>query len=137
MAAKYYMKPLQLAVFQGCSTGGRMALMEAQRYPTDYNAIIAGAPVFTLQGNSAGIVRRRLFTTEKTGLSDEQVKLVTKAVLDACDMLDGVKDGLIADPRACKWDPSAIQCKPGAAASDAWASSNSISAMRISRSRLS
>ncbi|MEI9889823.1 MAG: tannase/feruloyl esterase family alpha/beta hydrolase [Caulobacteraceae bacterium] len=47
------------------------------------------------------------------------MKTIAAAVLDACDLLDGVKDGLIADPRACKWDPSAIQCKSGQPASDA------------------
>jgi feruloyl esterase len=119
VAARYYAKPLQLAVFQGCSTGGRMALMEAHRFPDDYNAIVAGAPVFNLGVQTAGLVKGRLFTTPQTALSEGQVKTITAAVLDACDMLDGVKDGLIADPRACKWDPSAIQCKTGQAASDA------------------
>jgi feruloyl esterase len=118
VAARYYMRPLQLAVFQGCSTGGRMALMEAHRFPEDYSAIIAGAPVFNLGVQTAGLVKGRLFTTPQTALSDGQVKLITSAVLDACDKLDGVKDGLITDPRACKWDPAAIQCKPGQAASD-------------------
>ena len=118
VAAKYYGKPLQLAVFQGCSTGGRMALMEARRFPEDYSAIIAGAPVFNLGVQTAGLVKGRLFTSPATALSEAQVKLVATTVLDACDMLDGVKDGLISDPRACKWDPSALQCKPGEAASD-------------------
>lgn len=118
VARRYYNKPLQLAVFQGCSTGGRMALMEAHRFPDDYNAVIAGAPVFNLGVQTAGLVKGRLFTTPQTALSDGQVKTITAAVLDACDGLDGVKDGLITDPRACKWDPSAIQCKPGEAASD-------------------
>jgi feruloyl esterase len=118
VAKKYYNKPLQLAVFQGCSTGGRMALMEAHRFPDDYSAIVAGAPVFNLGVQTAGLVKGRLFTTPQTALSEGQVKTITAAVLDACDMLDGVKDGLIADPRACKWDPGTIQCKPGQAASD-------------------
>ncbi len=129
-AARYYAKPLQLAVFQGCSTGGRMALMEAHRFPDDYSAIIAGAPVFNLGVQTAGLVKGRLFTTEKTGLSDGQVKTITAAVLDACDTLDGVKDGLIADPRACKWDPAAIQCKPGQAASDACLTTDQAGALR-------
>ncbi len=117
VAARYYAKPLSLAVFQGCSTGGRMGLMEAQRYPADYNAIISGAPVFTLQVQTSGLVRRRLFTTDKTALSDTQVANINAAVLAACDMDDGLKDGIVTDPRACRWDPSALQCKPGAAAS--------------------
>ena len=130
VAARYYGKPLQLAVFQGCSTGGRMALMEAHRFPDDYSAIIAGAPVFNLGVQTAGLAKGRLFTTEKTGLSDGQVKMIAAAVLDACDALDGVKDGLISDPRACKWDPSALQCKPGAAASDACLTIDQVGALR-------
>jgi feruloyl esterase len=130
VAARYYAKPLQIAVFQGCSTGGRMALMEAHRFPDDYSAIVAGAPVFNLGVQTAGLVKGRLFTTQKTGLSDGQVKTITAAVLDACDALDGVKDGLITDPRACKWDPSAIQCKPGQAASDACLSPEQAGALR-------
>jgi feruloyl esterase len=130
VAAKYYAKPLQLAVFQGCSTGGRMALMEAHRFPDDYSAVIAGAPVFNLGVQTAGLVKGRLFTTPETGLSDGQVKLVSQVVLDACDMLDGVQDGLISDPRACKWDPSAIQCKPGQAASDSCLTAEQAGALR-------
>jgi feruloyl esterase len=130
VAARYYAKPLQLAVFQGCSTGGRMALMEAHRFPDDYAAIIAGAPVFNLQVQTAGLVKGRLFTTPTTGLSEGQLKLITTAVLDACDTLDGVKDGLISDPRACKWDPAAIQCKPGDAASDACLTADQAGALR-------
>jgi len=130
VAARYYAKPLQLAVFQGCSTGGRMALMEAHRFPDDYSAIIAGAPVFNLQVQTAGLVKGRLFTTPKTALSDGQVKLISNAVLEACDGLDGVKDGLIADPRACKWDPGAIQCKSGQTASDACLTPEQAGALR-------
>ena len=130
VAARYYARPLQLAVFQGCSTGGRMALMEAHRFPDDYSAIIAGAPVFNLAVQTAGLVKGRLFTTPQTALSDGQIKLITAAVLDACDTLDGVKDGLIADPRACKWDPGAIQCKSGQAASDACLTPEQAGALR-------
>jgi feruloyl esterase len=107
-----------------------MALMEAHRFPEDYSAVIAGAPVFNLAVQTAGLVKGRLFNSEKTGLSDGQVALITKAVLDACDMLDGVKDGLISDPRACKWDPSAIQCKPGGAVSDACLTADQAGALR-------
>jgi len=130
VATRYYGKPLQLAVFQGCSTGGRMALMEAHRFPDDYNAIVAGAPVFNLQVQTAGLVKGRLFTSDKTAFDDAQVKLAASAVLDACDTLDGVKDGLISDPRACKWDPGAIQCKAGEPASDACLTADQVGALR-------
>jgi feruloyl esterase len=130
VAARYYGKPLQLAVFQGCSTGGRMALMEAHRFPDDYNAVIAGAPVFNLAVQTAGVVRGRLFTTAKTGLSDLQIQAINSAVLDACDGLDGLKDGIVTDPRACRWDPSALQCRSGQPASDACLTSEQAGAVR-------
>jgi feruloyl esterase len=115
VAGRYYGRPQTLAVFQGCSTGGRMALMEAQRYPADYNAIIAGAPVFTLQVQISGLMRGRLFTSPATGLGPELVQKVNDAVLAACDGLDGMKDGVVTDPRACRWDPLPLQCKRGEA----------------------
>ena len=131
VVGRYYSKPLSLAVFQGCSTGGRMGLMEAQRYPSDYNAIIAGAPVYSLQVQTSGLVRRRLFTTDKTALADAQIKRVNQAVLDACDAADGLKDGIVTDPRACRWDPSAIQCKPGqSATADACLTADQAGALR-------
>ena len=116
VAARYYGRPQALAVFQGCSTGGRMGLMEAQRYPDDYDAIIAGAPVFTLQVQTSGLMRGRLFTEAGTGLTPELVQRVNQAVLSACDGADGLKDGVVTDPRTCRWDPSALQCKRGEAA---------------------
>jgi len=79
---------------------------------------------------TAGLVKGRLFTTPQTALSDAQVKLVSNAVLEACDALDGVKDGLITDPRACKWDPGAVQCKSGDAASDACLTPEQAGALR-------
>lgn len=130
VAKRYYDKPLQLAVFQGCSTGGRMALMEAHRFPGDYDAVIAGAPVFNLQVQTTGLVRGRLFTTPKTALSEAQMTMVNKAVLDACDGADGLKDGVVTDPRACRWDPAALQCKPGQAASDACLTPEQAGALR-------
>ena len=130
VANRYYGKPLQLSVFQGCSTGGRMALMEARRFPDDYNDVIAGAPVFNLAVQTAGLVKGRLFTTPQTGLSDGQVKTIAAAVLEACDALDGVKDGVITDPRACRWDPGAIQCRPGQAAFDACLTPEQADALR-------
>jgi feruloyl esterase len=129
-AARYYNKPLALAVFQGCSTGGRMGLMEAQRFPADYDAIVAGAPVFTLQVQTSGIVRRRFFTTPTSALSDAQIKLTNDKVLEACDGLDGLKDGIVTDPRACRWDPIAIQCQRGAPASDSCLTSDQVGAVR-------
>jgi feruloyl esterase len=87
-----------------------MALMEAQRYPEDYDAIIAGAPVYTLQVQTSAVLRNMTFAKGQGGLSADDLKLAQKAVLEACDSADGVEDGLINDPRQCTWDPAELQC---------------------------
>ncbi len=111
---RYYGRKQDKAYFHGCSTGGRMALMEAQRFPEDYDAIISEAPVYTLQVQTSAVLRSMLFKTAN-GISPEQLKLVNDAVLGACDAKDGLKDGVIADPRRCDWKPQSLVCKPGEA----------------------
>jgi feruloyl esterase len=115
IVAAYYGKNPVRAYFNGCSTGGRQALAEAQRYPNDYDGIIAGAAAnypSHLQG-------AQVWTTEITNQSDGYIppakyQLIHKAVLEACDALDGVKDRVLEDPRRCHFDPQTIECKgPG------------------------
>ena len=113
VAAKYYGRPQDRALFIGCSTGGRMALMEAQRFPNDYDAIVAGAPVYSFRVQLAEIWRDRMFASAPFKPAD--LTLVHDAVLAQCDALDGVKDGVIGDPAACKFDPASLKCKPGQA----------------------
>ena len=113
LVAKYYGKPQSRAYFQGCSTGGRMALMEAQRYPDDYDGIIAGAPVYSLRVQAAEIWRDNIFAKPGAAISTAQAELVHKASLAACDAQDGLKDGIVTDPRVCKFDPVVLQCKAG------------------------
>jgi feruloyl esterase len=108
LAEAYYVRSPSKAYFQGCSTGGRMALMEAQRYPRDYDAITAGAPVYTLQVQTSSILRNMAF--HNNGFSADDLKLARTAALNACDAQDGLKDGLINDPRQCRWDPAELQC---------------------------
>jgi feruloyl esterase len=114
LVQSYYGRPQSRAYFQGCSTGGRMALMEAQRFPTDYDGIIAGAPVYSLQVQSSAVLRNNGFA--KGAFTAGDLKLVNDAVLKACDAKDGALDGVIAQPRACAWKPAALACKPGQAA---------------------
>jgi feruloyl esterase len=109
----YYGRAHQRAYFQGCSTGGRMALMEAQRFPTDYDGIIAGAPVYSLQVQTSAVLRNNGFAKPGAGFNEAQLKLVNDSVLKACDAKDGLADGLITQPRACSWTPSVLACKPG------------------------
>jgi feruloyl esterase len=109
LAAAYYEQPHEKAYYVGCSTGGRMGLMEAQRFPEDYDAIVAGAPVYTLQVQTSAVLRNNTFA-ESGGFSPADLKLAEDAALAACDADDGLKDGLIANPRQCDWDPATIQC---------------------------
>jgi feruloyl esterase len=112
ITASYYGKNPARAYFNGCSTGGRQALTEAQRYPDDYDGIIAGAAAnypTHLQG-------AQVWTTQITNQSDGYIppakyQLIHKAVLEACDALDGVKDGVLENPRRCHFDPRALLCK--------------------------
>jgi Tannase and feruloyl esterase len=112
--AAYYGRPVEKSYFQGCSTGGRMGMMETQRYPDDYDGVIAGAPVYTLLVQSSSVVRTNIFNAPGAALDAAHLKLVNAAVLAACDAKDGLVDGIIADPRRCDWDPGKLQCAPGA-----------------------
>ena len=115
--AAYYGQPPRWSYFQGCSNGGREALMEAQRYPADFNGVIAGSSV------SMPAVIGRFIWEAKVGLTaggeqimtPEATALLHGAVLTACDALDGVKDGQIDDPRRCHFDPGKLACKAGQA----------------------
>jgi feruloyl esterase len=110
----YYGKPATKAYFQGCSTGGRQGLMEAQRFPDDYDGVIAGDPVYDFTVQTSAVMRTQFFHADPdANMLPAQANLLNKAVLDACDGLDGLKDGIITDPRACRWDPVALQCKAG------------------------
>src|SRR5690606_19065004 len=109
LVAAYYGQPHRRAYYQGCSTGGRMGLMEAQRYPDDYDLISAGAPVYTLQTQTSAVLRNQVFA-RSGGFSAADLQLAQSAALKACDADDGLEDGLINDPRQCRWDPAEIQC---------------------------
>ena len=116
ITAAYYGKPAVRAYFNGCSTGGRQALTEAQRYPDDYDGIVAGAAAnypTHLQG-------AQVWTTEITNqvinqdggyIPPAKYPLIHNAVLETCDALDGVKDRVLEDPRRCNFDPQALLCK--------------------------
>ncbi len=113
VVAKYYGEAQKRAYFQGCSTGGRQALMEVQRYPDDYNGVISGAPVYTLTTQTMGLLRGQAFSKPGASVTAAQLSLLNDAALAACDATDGIKDGIVPDPRACKFDPEVLQCKQG------------------------
>jgi hypothetical protein len=99
--------------FASCSNGGRQALMEAQRYPNDYDGLIAGAPAnyFThiLTGFAWNLQATQL--DPQSYIAPSKMKAIETAGLAACDMHDGVADGVIDNPAKCKFDPSVLLCK--------------------------
>lgn len=113
VASSFYGRNHDTAVYSGCSTGGRMGLMEAQRFPTDYDAVIVGAPVYTLQVQTSAVFRNQTFAQPGAAFSMEELQLVENAALAACDANDGLEDGLINDPLSCRWQPRELQCSPG------------------------
>lgn len=131
VAAKYYGKPQDKALFIGCSTGGRMALMEAQRFPEDYDGIVAGAPVYSFRVQLAEIYRDWVFSQPGAAFKPADLKLVNDAVLKDCDALDGVKDGIVSDPAACKFDPAVLKCKPGQAAGSCLTDAQVVALQRV------
>jgi feruloyl esterase len=109
----YYAKPAARAYYSGCSSGGWEGLSEAQRYPDDYDGIVAGAPAINLvqvQSRSILIAQMGLKNPQGTLTHDLAQRLAAAAVAK-CDAKDGVKDGVIDDPRNCDFDPAELQCK--------------------------
>jgi len=114
LAARRYGRAAQHAYWQGCSTGGRQGLAEVQRYPEDYDGVIAGAPVYTPLTYSNAILRVQAFHAKpESNLLPAHVALIHDAVLAACDARDGIVDGILNDPRTCAWDPGELVCKAG------------------------
>jgi feruloyl esterase len=100
--------------FASCSNGGRQALMEAQRFPEDYDGILAGAPanywthLLTANFYASG---KPMLENPASYIPKEKIPAIAKAVLAACDAADGLKDGILSDPTSCHFDPATIVCK--------------------------
>jgi hypothetical protein len=112
----FYGQPAKYSYFTGCSDGGREALMEAQRYPQDFNGITAGAPAmnFTTQ-NTFYHGWNALKNTDADGrpiLTADKLPILHQVALNACDAADGLEDGLISDPLSCLVDSGVAECKP-------------------------
>jgi feruloyl esterase len=115
----HYGKAPRLSYFNGCSTGGRQGLMEAQRFPDDFDAILAGAPAnYQIHLHSYDMNVALVEYKDKDHMVPAaKLALLNQKVLAACDAQDGVKDALLNDPRKCGFDPSSLLC-PGADAPD-------------------
>lgn len=101
--------------FAGCSNGGRQGLMEAQRFPTDYDGILSGAPAnYWTKVFSAFIWDiQALQSDPESYISSKKIPAIAAAVLAACDANDGVKDGVLNEPGSCHFDPNSMACKGG------------------------
>ncbi len=113
---QFYSQPAAHSYFVACSTGGRQSMMEAQRFPEDYDGIIAGAPAFNWSRFQVGGHLWDAAAVNKdpeSYLPTAKLKALGAAVNAACDKLDGVADGVVNDPRKCDYDAKALQCPVG------------------------
>ncbi len=113
--AAFYGSQAKYSYWNGCSTGGRQGLKEAQMFPDDFQGILAGAPANPRTGQAfeAMWVAGAVLKDPASYIPAAKFPVIHKAVLDACDALDGVKDGLLEDPRKCNFDPEVLLCKEG------------------------
>src|SRR5262245_54907293 len=114
----FYKQAPRLSYYQGCSTGGRQGMMEAQRYPDDFDAIVAGAPVYNqIHLNESQVALQvEMLKNPARLVPPAKITLLANAVMGACVEKDGVKDGIINDPQICRFDPATLMCKAAAAA---------------------
>jgi hypothetical protein len=112
----FYGRQPVYSYWNGCSTGGRQGLMMAQRFPGDYDGILAGAPAIHWDRFQAAQIWPQVAMLRDNGANFSTAKkvLATNAALAACDLQDGVEDGVLDDPRACSFDAAALTCIPGA-----------------------
>src|SRR5579859_4910586 len=118
VAARFYGRSPRYSYFSGCSTGGHQALMEAQRYPADFDGILAGDPGNNRTNLNLGFLWQFLANHEPGDnshpiLTAQDLAMVNRAAVMQCDALDGVTDGVIADPRQCKFVPAQLRCTAG------------------------
>jgi feruloyl esterase len=123
LVAAHYGNPISHSYFVGCSTGGREAMLSAQRYPNEFDGIVVGSPAMrtnysnlatrwvTVSLNAAAPKDAQGHALTAQALSDSDRKLVVNGLLQSCDALDGAKDGMIFDTRRCAFDPQVLQCK--------------------------
>ena len=114
----YYQQDIARKYFIGCSRGGGQALMEAQRYPDDFEGIVAGAPAYNwTMGLGAGMTQNMkvMFpdpnNLQQAVIGPKEQQLIESAYLEKCDALDGIEDGILNDPRQCKFDVASLLCK--------------------------
>ena len=108
----FYGKAPARAYWFGCSSGGYEGLQEAQRFPDDYDGIVAAAPANNFTRLMAGDfdAAQAVLKDPASNLPPAALGVLYRGVLAACDAKDGVSDGVVEDPRQCRFDPAALQC---------------------------
>jgi hypothetical protein len=115
----HYGHRVSRAYFEGCSNGGREALMNVQRYPSLFDGVIARAPAYNWVGIMGAFNRTAKALAAPGGaMSAAKVATLSNAVLAACDALDGAADGVVSNPQACHFDPATLRCPGGADTGD-------------------
>src|SRR5215468_4416936 len=111
----YYGSPARYSYWNGCSTGGRQGLMAVQRFPEEYDGLVIAAPAINWDRFIPAELWPQIVMREEVGgpISAAKLNAVTNAAVAACDAEDGVVDGVINDPRKCKYDPAESICRPG------------------------
>jgi feruloyl esterase len=116
VTAGFFGAPPRYAYFNGCSNGGRQALMEVQRYPEDFDGVIGGHPATgTPMQVGRAVVYQKMLAAPANYLGAEAIELLSRASVAACDKSDGLEDGLVSDPLACRFDPAMLACSEGSA----------------------
>lgn len=116
IAEHYYGQAPRKSYFMGCSAGGLQGAVEAARFPWDFDGIVVGAPSLSLSGLWINMVWANRAMTRSDGeptFGQADLETLHQAVVASCDLNDGVKDGLIGDPRACRFDPAGLRCRAG------------------------
>jgi feruloyl esterase len=132
IANEYYAQPVRFSYWNSCSNGGRQGLLEAQRYPNDFDGIVANAPWVDQTGFTVGAMWNQKAVTE-AGVTPAKMLVVAQKVMQKCDAADGLEDGLIDDPRACRFDATrdVPACSAGADAADCLTASQAAAINKI------
>jgi len=132
MTKDYYGKAVSKAYWNSCSNGGRQGLIEAQRYPEDFDGVVANAPWVDQTGFTIGAMWNQKALSEAP-VSAAKMSMLAAKVMDKCDAVDGLKDGLIDDPRKCNFDvrKDAPACQAGADGADCLTAAQADAIMKV------
>ncbi len=128
----FYGVPSKYSYWNGCSTGGRQGLMLAQHMPAAYDGILAGAPAINWDRFVPAELWPQIAMKQEAGgpIAASKLNAATNAAIAACDSFDGVMDGVLENPRSCKFDPVALQCPAGAASDGNCLTAGEVGAVR-------